>query len=41
LKGINASAEVIWFLFRFIVSGMALRYVGTLEKPVPEEEYYI
>jgi hypothetical protein len=38
LKGANSSADIIWFLFRLIVLEMAPRYIGTLEKPVPEDE---
>jgi hypothetical protein len=34
----NCPAEAIWFLFQLTVLGMAPRYVGTLEKPVLEEE---
>jgi hypothetical protein len=38
LKGENSSAEVIWFLFRLILLGIAPRHIGTREKSVSEEE---
>jgi hypothetical protein len=38
LKGANSTAEVNWFLFRLKLLGMAPRYIGAPEKPLPEEE---